>query len=258
MASCLLPWMLDCLCWQSLPKWLTKCPMPHIMTTDTHTHRIRSFIRRQGRLTPGQQHALDHLWRTYGLDPTVKYDFKSIFGRDAALIVEIGFGNGESLLEMAQANPHQNFIGIEVHRPGVGHLLLKLHELNITNVRIYNHDAVDILEQRIADNSLAGVQLFFPDPWHKTRHHKRRIVNASFMGLLAQKLQRGGYFHAATDWQNYAEQMLVALARDTHFFNASPTGDYCERPDYRPLTKFENRGLRLGHGVWDLIFQKRM
>jgi tRNA (guanine-N7-)-methyltransferase len=232
--------------------------MPHILTTDTHIHRIRSFIRRQGRLTPGQQHALDHLWRTYGLDPTVNYDFKSVFGRDAALVVEIGFGNGESLLEMAQANPHQNFIGIEVHRPGVGHLLLKLHELNITNIRIYNHDAVDILEQRIADNSLTGVQLFFPDPWHKTRHHKRRIVNAGFIKLLAQKLQIGGYFHAATDWQNYAEQMLVALARDTHFFNASPTGGYCERPDYRPLTKFENRGLRLGHGVWDLIFQKRM
>ncbi|MEQ1635688.1 MAG: tRNA (guanosine(46)-N7)-methyltransferase TrmB [Methylococcales bacterium] len=221
------------------------------------TQRIRSFIRRQGRLTPGQQHALDHLWQAYGLDPTVNYNFKEIFGRDADLILEIGFGNGESLLAMAIANPNLNYIGIEVHQPGIGHLMLKLHELNMTNIRIYNHDAVDILEQRITDNSLAGVQLFFPDPWHKTRHHKRRIVNPDFVKLLYRKLKAGGYFHAATDWQNYAEHMLAVLSAEPALTNTSLTSDYCARPDYRPLTKFENRGLRLGHGVWDLIFRKQ-
>ena len=227
------------------------------MTQPKPTHRIRSFIRRQGRLTPGQQHALDNLWHSYGLDPTVNYDFNDVFGRDADLIMEIGFGNGESLLAMAIANPALNYIGIEVHQPGVGHLLLKLHELNVSNVRIYNHDAIEILEQRMADNSLSGVQLFFPDPWHKVRHHKRRIVNESFVNLLRQKLKDDGYFHAATDWQNYAEHMLVVLSAAAHFSNTSLNADYCERPDYRPLTKFENRGLRLGHGVWDLIFRKQ-
>ncbi|NOT85773.1 MAG: tRNA (guanosine(46)-N7)-methyltransferase TrmB [Methylococcaceae bacterium] len=222
----------------------------------THDRRIRSFIRRQGKLTPGQQRALDNLWQNYGLDPSLTDDFKTVFGRDAELVMEIGFGDGESLLAMAIANPDLNYIGIEVHQPGVGHLMLKLHEFNVTNVRIYNHDAVEILEQRIPDNSLVGVQLFFPDPWHKTRHHKRRIVNAAFLKLLSRKLKAGGYFHAATDWQHYAEHMLTTLSSEPAFNNASLTNDYCERPDYRPLTKFENRGLRLGHGVWDLIFIK--
>lgn len=226
-----------------------------IPSETSSTQRIRSFIRRQGRLTPGQQHALDNLWPHYGLDPTINYDFKSVFGRDADLIMEIGFGNGESLLDMAIANPAHNYIGIEVHQPGVGHLLLKLEQLNVTNVRIYCHDAVDILEQRIPDNALTGVQLFFPDPWHKTRHHKRRIVNPDFVALLKRKLTVDGYFHAATDWQHYAEHMLAVLSAEPDFVNTSLNGDYCERPDYRPLTKFENRGLRLGHGVWDLIFK---
>ncbi len=219
--------------------------------------RIRSFIRRQGRLTLGQQHALDHLWPVYGLEPTLDYDFKEVFGREAELIMEIGFGNGESLLAMAIANPAINYIGIEVHQPGVGHLLLKLDQFQVSNVRIYCHDAVEILEQRIADNSLSGVQLFFPDPWHKTRHHKRRIVNPGFAALLSRKLTGGGYFHAATDWQNYAEHMLAVLTGEPQFINTCLSGDYCERPDYRPQTKFESRGLRLGHGVWDLIFKTR-
>ncbi len=223
----------------------------------THLRRIRSFIRRQGRLTPGQQFALDQLWGTYGLEATVEYDFQAVFGRDADIILEIGFGNGESLLAMAIANPDLDYIGIEVHQPGVGHLMLKLHELSIPNIRIYNHDAVEILEQRIADNTLAGVQLFFPDPWHKTRHHKRRIVSTDFVSLLNRKLKIGGYFHAATDWQNYAEHMLAVLSNEPAMINTSATGDYSEHPNYRPLTKFENRGLRLGHGVWDLIFRKR-
>ena len=218
--------------------------------------KIRSFMRRQGRLTTGQQMALDNYWAIYGLDPRTDVDFSEVFGRDAPLCVEIGFGNGESLAKMAAANPDINYIGIEVHRPGVGHLMLKLAQQGINNVRIYCCDAIEIMEQRIADHSLTGVHLFFPDPWPKKKHHKRRIVRPSFVDLLVRKLKVGGYFHAATDWQQYAEQMLTELVWESGMRNTSNTGGYCERPDYRPLTKFEQRGLRLGHGVWDLIFTK--
>jgi len=222
----------------------------------TPSHRIRSFIRRQGRITQGQQLALDNHWDKYCLDPTADYDFSQVFGRTAPLIVEIGFGSGDSLAKMAAANPDKDYIGIEVHRPGVGHLMLLLDQQGLTNVRIYCHDAIEIIERKIADNSLAGVHLFFPDPWPKKKHHKRRIVRPSFVELLARKLQPGGYFHAATDWENYAESMLEVLSVGTGISNSSNTGDYCERPEYRPLTKFEQRGIRLGHGVWDLIFKK--
>lgn len=218
--------------------------------------RIRSFIRRQGRVTAGQQLALDHYWDKYCLDPNQDYDYDRVFERRAPLIVEIGFGNGESLAEMAEANPQFNYIGIEVHRPGVGHLMLLLEQKGLNNVRIYHDDAIEILERKIADHSLAGVHLFFPDPWHKKRHHKRRIVRPSFVQLINKKLQSGAYFHAATDWENYAEHMLPILDAEPGMINASPTRNYCARPDYRPLTKFEKRGLRLGHGVWDLIFRK--
>ncbi len=222
----------------------------------TLPQRIRSFIRRQGRLTPGQELALDQHWPQYGLEPELDYDFSQVFGRQAPLIVEIGFGNGDSLAKMAAANPDHDYIGIEVHKPGVGHLLILLHEQGLTNVRVYCHDAIEILEQKIPDHSLAGLHLFFPDPWHKKKHHKRRIVRPSFVDLLNKKLQVGGYFHAATDWQHYAESMLEVLSASQGLINTSLTQDYCERPDYRPLTKFEQRGLRLGHGVWDLIFSK--
>jgi tRNA (guanine-N7-)-methyltransferase len=222
----------------------------------TPSHRIRSFIRRQGRITQGQQLALDNHWDKYCLDPAADYDFSQVFGRTAPLIVEIGFGSGDSLAKMAAANPDQDYIGIEVHRPGVGHLMLLLDQQGLTNVRIYCHDAIEIIERKIADSSLAGVHLFFPDPWPKKKHHKRRIVRPSFVDLLARKLQPGGYFHAATDWENYAENMLEVLSAGTGISNSSNTGDYCERPEYRPLTKFEQRGIRLGHGVWDLIFKK--
>lgn len=218
--------------------------------------RIRSFIRRQGRATAGQKQALETHWDKYCLSPQQAFDAEAAFGRNAPLIVEIGFGNGDSLAAMAQANPHLNYLGIEVHRPGVGHLMMLLEEQGISNVRIYHHDAIEILEQKIADASVSGVHLFFPDPWHKRRHHKRRIVRPSFLELLNRKLRPGGYFHAATDWQDYAKDMLATLSADAGLKNASPNGDYCPRPDYRPLTKFENRGLRLGHGVWDLIFTK--
>ena len=222
----------------------------------TLPQRIRSFILRQGRLTPGQEVALDQHWSQYGLEPEVDYDFSKVFGRQAPLIVEIGFGNGDSLAKMAAANPDHDYIGIEVHKPGVGHLLILLHEQALTNVRVYCHDAIEILEQKIPDHSLAGLHLFFPDPWHKKKHHKRRIVRPSFVDLLNKKLQVDGYFHAATDWQHYAESMLEVLSASEGLKNTSLTQDYCERPDYRPLTKFEQRGLRLGHGVWDLIFSK--
>jgi len=222
----------------------------------TSSRRIRSFIRRQGRITQGQQLALDNHWDRYCLDPHAEYDFSQVFGRTAPLIVEIGFGAGDSLAKMAAANPDKDYIGIEVHRPGVGHLMLLLDQQGLTNVRIYCHDAIEIIERKIADNSLAGVHLFFPDPWPKKKHHKRRIVRPSFVELLTKKLLPGGYFHAATDWQNYAENMLEVLSAGTGISNTSNTGDYCERPEYRPLTKFEQRGIRLGHGVWDLIFKK--
>ncbi|PPK77932.1 tRNA (guanine-N(7)-)-methyltransferase [Methylobacter tundripaludum] len=221
------------------------------------THRIRSFIRRQGRITQGQQLALECHWDRYCLDPDADYDFKQVFGRAAPLIVEIGFGTGDSLAKMAAANPDNDYIGIEVHKPGVGHLMLLLDQQGLTNVRIYCHDAIDIIEHKVADNSLAGVHLFFPDPWPKKKHHKRRIVRPSFVELLARKLQPNGYFHAATDWQNYAEHMLEILSAGAGLGNTSQTGDYCGRPEYRPLTRFEQRGLRLGHGVWDLIFRRK-
>ena len=223
----------------------------------TIPQRIRSFIRRQGRLTPGQQLSLDNHWNTFCLDPKVNYNVAEIFGREAPLFIEIGFGNGDSLAKMASANPDKDYIGIEVHTPGVGHLLMLLNEQSISNVRIYCHDAIEILEQKIADNSLTGVHLFFPDPWHKKKHHKRRIVRPSFVELLDKKLKSGGYFHAATDWENYAHAMLKVLSESLSLSNTSATNDYCPRPEYRPLTKFEQRGLRLGHGVWDLIFSKK-
>jgi tRNA (guanine-N7-)-methyltransferase len=218
--------------------------------------KIRSFILRQGRLTQGQQFALDNFWGKYCLDPKEALDAPNIFGRVAPICVEIGFGNGECLAKLAAAYPDKDYIGIEVHRPGVGHLLIQLEQQGLQNVRIYCHDAVEILTNNLADNSLSAVHLFFPDPWHKRKHHKRRIVQASFLNLLASKLQSGGYFHAATDWQNYAESMLEVLSADNRFTNTSLTNNYCERPAHRPLTKFEQRGLRLGHGVWDLVFKR--
>ncbi|MGZ8194033.1 MAG: tRNA (guanosine(46)-N7)-methyltransferase TrmB [Methylosarcina sp.] len=227
-----------------------------LQTEETFSKRIRSFIRRQGRITQGQQHALDHYWEKYCLDPKINHDFTQVFGRNAPLLVEIGFGNGDCLAQMALENPHQDYIGIEVHRPGVGHLMMKLAQLGLTNVRIFCHDAIEILEQRIANQSLSGVHLFFPDPWPKKKHHKRRIVRTSFVKLIVKKLKMGGYFHAATDWQNYAESMLAELSAEKSIMNASQTDDYCNRPAYRPLTKFEHRGTTLGHTIRDLIFFK--
>jgi tRNA (guanine-N7-)-methyltransferase len=219
--------------------------------------RIRSFVRREGRLTPGQQRALQELWPQFGIehDETV-LDLEAVFGRSAPCVLEIGFGNGASLLKMAQDNPDTDYLGIEVHRPGVGNLLLGIEREDVKNIRVMSEDAVDILKQQIPDASLDMVQLFFPDPWHKKKHHKRRIVQTDFVQLLYRKLKPGGLFHMATDWQDYAEHMLEVMMAAEGFTNTSPTNDYVDRPDSRPLTKFEQRGHRLGHGVWDLIFKR--
>ncbi len=223
----------------------------------TFIRRIRSFVKRQGRLTVGQQRALDHLFPIYGLelqDETI--NFSDVFQRSAPTILEIGFGNGTSLAEMAVNNPDKNYIGVEVHSPGVGNLLLQIEEHSLKNIRVINDDAVDVLNKMIADESLDAVYLFFADPWHKKRHHKRRIVQQEFVQLLRKKLKTSGVFHMATDWEHYAQHMMSVMTASAGFENIAGKDQYLLRPEYRPLTKFEQRGQRLGHGVWDLIFKK--
>ncbi|KKO44768.1 tRNA (guanine-N7)-methyltransferase [Arsukibacterium ikkense] len=222
-----------------------------------YMRKIRSFVLREGRLTKGQQNALDNHWPVYGLAYQASpLNLPEVFGRSAPVVLEIGFGMGKSLVEMAKNAPEQDFIGIEVHKPGVGACLGDAAAAELSNLRVFEHDAVEVLKDSIADTSLSTVQLFFPDPWHKKRHHKRRIVQADFVQLLRQKLQIGGVFHMATDWQNYAEHMLQVMQAAPGFSNLSASNDYVERPEQRPLTKFEQRGQRLGHGVWDLMFER--
>lgn len=219
--------------------------------------RIRSFVRRQGRLTKGQQLALDNYWPEMGVEfQPEPLDMVALFGREASLVLEIGFGMGASLVAMAQNNPHQNFLGIEVHAPGVGACLASAKEAGVTNLRVMCHDAVEVLQKMIPDNSLRMVQLFFPDPWHKARHNKRRIVQVPFAELVQRKLKLGGVFHMATDWEAYAQHMLEVMNSIDGYTNQSETQDYVPRPETRPLTKFEQRGQRLGHGVWDLMFER--
>jgi tRNA (guanine-N7-)-methyltransferase len=227
------------------------------MNDTPYLRRIRSFVRREGRLTPGQQRAMDELFPRFGIEAgETPLDLDAVFGRQAPRILEIGFGNGESLAEIARNHPHNDYIGIEVHRPGVGHLLMRIEELGLSNLRVMCADAVEVLEQQIPDASLDALYLFFPDPWHKKRHHKRRQVQPAWAQLVRSKLKRGGHLHMATDWQNYAEQMLEVLTAAAGFRNTSANGDYVPRPEYRPETKFERRGQRLGHGVWDLVFER--
>lgn len=228
--------------------------------TDRRTHRaIRSYVLRGGRLTTGQQRAFEQFWPHWGLDyRSTPLDLGEIFGNDHPVFLEIGFGNGESLAEMARRHPERNYLGVEVHAPGVGHLLLRLHEYGCRNVRVIKHDAVEVLQHMVPTASLDGVYLFFPDPWHKKRHHKRRILQPSLIDRLAKVIRPGGFFHAATDWQDYAEHMLDVLGADRgRFRNQAGPGNFTPRPDDRPLTKFEQRGQRLGHGVWDLVFIRR-
>ncbi|MFP2507763.1 tRNA (guanosine(46)-N7)-methyltransferase TrmB [Buttiauxella gaviniae] len=219
--------------------------------------RIRSFVRRQGRLTKGQEFALENYWPVMGVEyQDAPVDFTELFGREAPVTLEIGFGMGTSLVAMAKANPQQNFLGIEVHSPGVGACLATAHEEGVENLRVMCHDAVEVLQKMVPDNSLSMVQLFFPDPWHKARHNKRRIVQVPFAEFVKSKLKLGGVFHMATDWEPYAEHMLEVMSSIDGYKNQSETNDYVPRPDSRPVTKFEQRGHRLGHGVWDLMFER--
>ena len=223
---------------------------------DRPARKIRSFVRREGRITAGQQRALQDLWPRYGLAADEPLDLTAIFGRSAPRTLVIGFGNGDALATMAEQQTDTDFIGIEVHRPGVGRLLQQLDEHELTNVRVMREDAVPILNTCFPDNSLDRLLLFFPDPWHKKRHHKRRIVQPGFIELLARKIKLGGILHMATDWEDYAEYMLEVVGRSAAFCNCAGSGNYSPRPDYRPVTKFEQRGRRLGHGVWDLLFER--
>lgn len=219
---------------------------------------IKSFVMRAGRISNRQQQALEQSLELYDLPLDGKtWDLKAIFGRQADTVVEIGFGMGASLLTMASQQPELNFIGIEVHRAGIGSLVADLQDHAITNVRIVTEDAVAVFKQQIADDSLAGVQIFFPDPWHKKRHNKRRLIQPEFVKLIVQRLKNGGFLHCATDWQEYAEHIKAVLAAEPSLSNRESDGGYSPRPKTRPLTKFEQRGQRLGHGVWDLIFNKQ-
>jgi tRNA (guanine-N7-)-methyltransferase len=221
-------------------------------------HRaIRSFVLRQGRQTEAQKRAFAEHWPRYGLDYLGEpRDFGHAFGRAAPQVVEIGFGNGEQLLFAAEREPARDFVGIEVHAPGVGRLLNGLAAAGLGNVRVYQHDAVEVLRQEVADGSLAEVRIYFPDPWHKSRHHKRRLVQPAFVALLCDKLAPGGVLHLATDWENYAEQMRDVLEAEPRLHNTAGARAAVPRPDWRRQTHFETRGLKLGHGVWDLVYQK--
>ncbi len=221
--------------------------------------KVKSFVKREGRLTNAQARAIEVNWPSKGLSiDQGMLNFDEVFARTAPTVLEIGFGMGKSLVEMAAAAPENNFIGIEVHRPGVGACLADAEEAGIDNLRVFEHDAVEVLSKSIADNSLHRLQLYFPDPWHKTRHHKRRIVQPDFVQNLRAKLAIGGTFHMATDWEQYAEHMMDVMTQAQGFENTSSEGTagYVPRPDYRPITKFEVRGQKLGHGVWDLIFKR--
>lgn len=234
----------------------------HDDDTGTPQRHIRSFVLRQGRFTPAQQRAFDQHWSRYGLDcnlderSTSPRDFAATFGRRAPLVLEIGFGNGEQLLHSAQVEASRDFIGVEVHRPGVGRLMNGLADADVGNVRLYNHDAIDVLVHEIAPAALAEVRIYFPDPWHKKRHNKRRLVQPEFLDLLASRVAPGGRLHLATDWADYAEHMQSVLeaapAWRTDPHHAAPN----VRPPWRTETHFERRGLRLGHGVWDFVNER--
>ncbi|TCJ15970.1 tRNA (guanosine(46)-N7)-methyltransferase TrmB [Parasulfuritortus cantonensis] len=220
-----------------------------------HPRSVRSFVLRAGRMGTGQARALEE----YGPRFLIPYsaaplDLDAAFGRPGAKVLEIGFGMGDSTATIAAGTPETDYLGVEVHTPGVGALLKRIGEGNLANIRIVQHDAVEVLDHMIGDATLDGIHIFFPDPWPKKRHHKRRLIQPALVAKLAGKLKPGGYLHLATDWQDYAEQMLAVLSGERRLANTA--GDYAPRPAYRPLTKFEKRGLRLGHGVWDLIFTR--
>jgi tRNA (guanine-N7-)-methyltransferase len=219
--------------------------------------RIRSFAIRSGRMTAGQQSAYDALWENKGLQlANGLIDQTRVFGREAPLVLEIGFGMGQSLLAMAKAAPEKNFIGVEVHLPGIGKLLHGMDEMQIDNLRVFHNDVVDVLAHGIPDHSLDRIQIYFPDPWHKRKHNKRRLIQPAFIQSLRKKLKTGGVIHLATDWEDYARHMMKVMTPAEGFSNQAGDNEYSLRPEFRPITKFEKRGERLGHGVWDLLFEK--
>jgi tRNA (guanine-N7-)-methyltransferase len=229
---------------------------PNTPESVPHPRGIRSYVRRAGRTTVGQARALETLGPQYLLPYRAEpVDLAQVFGRDAPTILEIGFGMGEATAHIAGLMPEKNFLCCEVHPPGVGALLKRIGEQGLTNIRIVEHDAVEVLDHMLPQASLAGVHIFFPDPWHKARHNKRRLVQPPFAAKLLRCLRAGGYIHCATDWEPYAQQMLEVLSAEAGLRNTAEA--FAARPEYRPLTKFENRGLRLGHGVWDVVFEKR-
>lgn len=234
----------------------TETEVTNSETQSPYRRGIKSFVIRAGRLTKGQQGGLDRQWPRMGLELSDEpLDLATVFGRDAHVVFEIGYGMGQSLVQMAHAAPEKDFIGVEVHLPGVGSLLSMAEDAGVTNLRTFKDDAIEVLK-RIPDNSIDTVQLFFPDPWHKKKHHKRRIVQPEFAQTLRRILKVGGVFHMATDWEQYKEHMLEVMDVAEGYENIAGTGQCVPRPVHRPLTKFENRGERLGHGVWDLMFKK--
>lgn len=260
--------------------------MPDSPIDNRPARPIRSFVKREGKLTNGQKSAIDLLWPSHGVDlGESQIDLAELFGNDAPVVLEIGFGNGLSLAEMAETHADMNFFGIEVHRPGVGSCLVQAKKRALNNIRVSGDDAVLVLNQQIKDAALERIQIFFPDPWHKRRHHKRRLIQPDFVETLLKKLKPGGRIHVATDWQNYAEHVLAVLTANPSLLNTAAKAPVAtdfesadgallldseswnddsllaqgsaSRPDYRPDTKYENRGIRLGHGVWDLVFEKK-
>jgi len=226
-------------------------------TTDISNRHIRSFVLRQGRVSPAQQRACDSLLPLFGIKYAAQpLDLELVFGRSAPKILEIGFGMGDSTAAIALAHPEIDYLALEVHTPGVGNLLKLIDRDHIANIRIIQHDAVEVVRDMLGKSTLDGVHIFFPDPWHKVRHNKRRLIQTPFVSLLVHKIIPGGYVHVATDWQDYAEQVLEVLRLEPLLENTAK--DYASRPDHRPLTKFERRGISLGHGVWDLLFRKRI
>jgi len=224
-----------------------------------HHRKIRSYVRREGRFTPAQKSAYESLWPIYGLDATVEqWDFSRVFDRQSDVFLELGFGDGRVLKRLSAQYPENDYLGIEVHRPGVGRVMRELDQMGLKNVRVASEDGMELLQNNIAAGSLAGILIFFPDPWHKKKHKKRRMIQAEFVHMAASRLKPGGILHLATDWEDYAQQMLEVLTAEPLLINTSTENTFVERPQSRPLTKYEERGLRLGHGVWDLVFCRQV
>lgn len=221
-------------------------------------HHIRSFVRRESRMTDRQEKAIKSLWEKYGLSPEVVFQPTAVFSSDLPVVLEIGFGMGQSLLEMAKNNPEKNYVGVEVHRPGVGALMSKLEENGLNNIRVYSVDVVPLLKEKFLPDTFSEILIYFPDPWPKKRHHKRRLIQPEFVKMLLDVLKEGGVLHCATDWEDYAFEMMDALSSFQALVNTQGERQFASRPHWRPETKFERRGETLGHTIYDLIFQKRV